>query len=97
MMGIERSIHMPFVITLADWAIQILIYLIVIASLLSWFQPSARHQLVRLLHTVVDPVLHPIRTILPSSMGWISAPWLPSSSCGCSNACSSEGFIRKVR
>jgi YggT family protein len=65
---------MPFVITLADWAIQILIYLIVIASLLSWFQPSARNQLVRLLHTVVDPVLHPIRTILPSSMGMDFSP-----------------------
>jgi YggT family protein len=65
---------MPFVITLADWAIQILIYLIVIASLLSWFQPSARNQLVRLLHTVVDPVLHPIRAILPSSMGMDFSP-----------------------
>jgi len=65
---------MPFVITLADWAIQILIYLIVIASLLSWFQPSSRNELVRLLHAVVDPVLHPIRSILPSSMGMDFSP-----------------------
>jgi len=65
---------MPFVITLADWAIQILIYLIVIASLLSWFQPGSRNELVRLLHTVVDPVLHPIRTVLPSSMGMDFSP-----------------------
>jgi YggT family protein len=65
---------MPFVITLADWAIQILIYLIVITSLLSWFQPSPRNPLVRLLHTVVDPVLHPIRAILPSTMGMDFSP-----------------------
>ncbi|MDR3672015.1 MAG: YggT family protein [Holophaga sp.] len=65
---------MPFVITLADWAIQILIYLIVIASLLSWFQPSASNPLVRLLHAVVDPVLHPIRVILPSTMGMDFSP-----------------------
>jgi YggT family protein len=65
---------MPFVITLADWAIQILIYLIVIASLLSWFRPSAGNPLVRLLHTVVDPVLHPIRVILPATMGMDFSP-----------------------
>jgi YggT family protein len=65
---------MPFVITLADWAIQILIYLIVIASLMSWFRPSARNPVVRLLHTVVDPVLHPIRAILPAIGGMDFSP-----------------------
>ena len=65
---------MPFVITLADWAIQILIYLIVIASLLSWFQPRAGNPLVRLLHAVVDPVLHPIRAILPAIGGMDFSP-----------------------
>jgi YggT family protein len=65
---------MPFVITLADWAIQILILLIVASSLLTWFQPNPRNPLVRLLHTVVDPVLHPIRAILPSAMGMDFSP-----------------------
>ena len=65
---------MPFVITLADWAIQILIYLIVITSLLSWFQPRPGNPLVRILHAVVDPVLHPIRTLLPSTMGMDFSP-----------------------
>lgn len=65
---------MPFVITLADWAIQILIYLIVICSLLSWFQPRPGNPYVRMLHAVVDPVLHPIRAILPSTMGMDFSP-----------------------
>jgi YggT family protein len=65
---------MPFVITLADWAIQILIYLIVITSLLSWFHPRPGNPWVRLLHAVVDPVLHPIRTLLPSAMGMDFSP-----------------------
>ncbi len=65
---------MPFVITLADWAIQILILLIVVSSLLSWFQPNPRNPLVRLLHTLVDPVLHPIRAILPTAMGMDFSP-----------------------
>jgi YggT family protein len=65
---------MPFVIILADWAIQILILLIVACSLLSWFQPNPRQPVVRLLHAVVDPVLHPIRAILPSTMGMDFSP-----------------------
>jgi len=65
---------MPFVITLANGAIQILIYLIVITSLLSWFQPKPGNPAVRLLHAVVDPVLHPIRAILPSAMGMDFSP-----------------------
>ncbi len=65
---------MPFVITLADWAIQILILLIVVSSLLTWFQPNPRNPLVRLLHTLVDPVLHPIRAILPTAMGMDFSP-----------------------
>jgi YggT family protein len=65
---------MPFVIILADWAIQILILLIVACSLLSWFQPNPRQPVVRLLHAVVDPVLHPIRAILPSTMGLDFSP-----------------------
>ena len=72
----ERSSLMPFVFTLANGAIQILIYLIVITSLLTWFQPNPRNPLVRLLHAVVDPVLHPIRAILPSAMGMDFSPML---------------------
>jgi YggT family protein len=60
---------MPFVVMLADWGIEILILLILVTSLLSWFQPDPRNPVVRLLHTVVDPLLHPIRAILPSAMG----------------------------
>ena len=65
---------MPFVITLVDWGIQILIYLILISSLMSWFQPRPGNPFVRLLHTVVDPVLHPIRAILPSAGGMDFSP-----------------------
>jgi len=65
---------MPFLVTLADWAIQLLIYLIIAASLISFFRPNPRNPLVRGLHAVVDPVLHPIRVILPSAMGLDFSP-----------------------
>ena len=67
---------MPFVITLVNAGIQVLIYLILIASILSWFQPDPRNPLVRLLHAIVDPVLHPLRTLLPSAMGMDFSPML---------------------
>jgi len=65
---------MPFIITIANGAIQLLIYLILISSILSWFQPDPRNPLVRLLHGIVDPVLHPIRALLPSTMGMDFSP-----------------------
>lgn len=74
MMSGERSAHMPLVVMLADWGIEILILLILVTSLLSWFQPDPRNPLVRLLHGIVDPLLHPIRAILPSAMGMDFSP-----------------------
>jgi len=74
MMGSERYSHMPLVVTLADWGIEVLILMILVTSLLSWFQPDPRNPLVRLLHTIVDPLLHPIRAILPSTAGMDFSP-----------------------
>jgi YggT family protein len=65
---------MPFIVMLADWGIEILILLILVTSLLSWFQPRPGNPLVRMLHAVVDPLLHPIRAILPSTMGMDFSP-----------------------
>jgi YggT family protein len=65
---------MPFVIVLVDWGIQILIWMIVISSVLSWFRPNPGNPLVRLLHAVVDPLLHPIRAVLPTGGGLDFSP-----------------------
>jgi len=65
---------MPFVVTLADWAIQVLILIILAASLMSFFRPDPRNPVVRLLNGMVDPLLHPIRAILPPAMGLDFSP-----------------------
>jgi YggT family protein len=65
---------MPFLVLLADWAIELLILLIVATSLMSFFRPDPRNLFVRLIHTVVDPLLHPIRAILPPAMGLDFSP-----------------------
>ena len=43
----------------------ILLVLIVIRSLLSWFPVSPRNQAVRMLHEITEPLLAPARRILP--------------------------------
>ena len=64
---------MPFIF-IAEKLITLLILLIFVTSLLSWVQPDPRNPLVRALHGIVDPVLHPIRTLLPSTMGMDFSP-----------------------
>jgi YggT family protein len=73
-MKFERFPIMPFIVLVADKLIVLLIMLIFITSLLSWVQPDPRNPMVRLLHGIVDPVLHPIRSLLPSTMGMDFSP-----------------------
>ncbi len=62
------------ILLIANSALQALMLLIFASSLLSWFNPDPRNPVVRLIHTLVDPLLHPIRTILPSTMGMDFSP-----------------------
>jgi YggT family protein len=67
---------MPIVIWFIYWGIQALILLIVVGSILSWFRPDPRNPLVKLLNTVVDPLLHPIRAIIPATGGMDFSPMI---------------------
>lgn len=60
---------MPYAIGLIYWGIEILIMLIVVASILSWFRPDPRNPFVKAIHAIIDPLLHPIRAILPGTGG----------------------------
>ena len=51
---------------IVDHIINGLIILIVVASILSWFAPDPRNPIVRLVNGIVEPLLHPIRAILPN-------------------------------
>ncbi len=61
-------------VLVAYYLIQVLIVLIVITSLMSWIQPDPRNPLVVILHKITDPILHPIRTLLPTSTGLDFSP-----------------------
>jgi YggT family protein len=56
----------PNVLDIASFIISALMMLIVVSSILSWFTPDPRNPIVRLVNSIVEPLLHPIRAILPS-------------------------------
>lgn len=65
---------MPFIVLIVDKGISLLMLIILVTSLLSWIQPDPRHPIVRVLHGIVDPILHPIRVLLPSLGGMDFSP-----------------------
>jgi YggT family protein len=61
---------MSTVINIISWLFQIYEFLILIRVLLSWinvnpYRPTIDHPLVRLLYRITDPVLEPLRRIIP--------------------------------
>ena len=58
---------MPLLVSLAFWVIDILITLLVVSSVMSWVRPDPRNAFVRLVHGIVDPLLQPVRALLPST------------------------------
>ena len=65
---------MPLFIFVVDRVIWALSVLLIVSCILSWFQPDPRHPLVRLLHAVVDPLLLPVRAVLPPMGGMDFSP-----------------------
>jgi len=61
---------MPLLFTIAYYALDAVIYLLLAVAILSWFPIDPRNRWVKLLHTVTDPILHPIRAIVPPIGGF---------------------------
>lgn len=49
----------------------VLAYSILVRAILSWFPESQRYQVVVWLHQITDPVLNPLRRIIPPIAGTI--------------------------
>ena len=52
-----------------DTVLSIYMWVIIVASLLTWVNPDPYNQIVRFLYSVTDPVLRPIRRRVGSAMG----------------------------
>lgn len=61
---------MPLLFVIAYYALSLLSWLLIASALISWFPVDPRNRWVRLLHTVTDPILHPIRAIVPPIGGF---------------------------
>lgn len=51
---------------IAYYTISALMVLIFISSILTWFTPDPRNPVVKVVNSIVEPLLHPIRAILPT-------------------------------
>lgn len=61
---------MPLMFSILVQVINALSILIIIWALMSWFRPSPGNPLVRLLNAIVEPILLPIRAVIPPIGGF---------------------------
>jgi YggT family protein len=59
-----------------DLLLTIYVWLIIARAILSWINPSPYHPVVRFLYKATEPVLRPIRRILPPIYGLDLSPIL---------------------
>ncbi len=61
---------MTLLFLIAYRAIDVLIWLLIATAILSWFPIDPRNRWVRMLHAITEPILHPIRLLVPSIGGF---------------------------
>ena len=52
-------------IEFVGWLLNLYSWIIIAAALISWVSPDPRNPVVRFLHQVTEPVLAPVRRLLP--------------------------------
>ena len=51
-------------------------YIIIVRAIISWVNPNPYNPLVRLIHGLTDPVLEPLRRLLPDMGGLDISPFV---------------------
>jgi len=57
--------------TVINYVLTFYLFIIIARAILSWVSPDPYNPIVRFIHNVTEPILHPIRTRLPMSYGGI--------------------------
>ncbi len=60
---------MYYVIQVIEWLLRLLTFAVIARALLSWFSPGTSNPIVRVLYEVTEPVLEPLRRIIPTFGG----------------------------
>ena len=58
---------MSFLVTFLDTLLWVLSIAIIARSLLSWFDPAGRTRIARILIDITEPVVRPIRRVMPQT------------------------------
>jgi YggT family protein len=53
------------VVNFISWLLEIYTWIIIAAALISWVSPDPRNPIVKFLHWATEPVLAPVRRLLP--------------------------------
>ena len=61
---------------LLDSLLKIYCYIIIVRAIISWVNPNPYNPLVRLIRGLTDPVLEPIRRLLPDMGGLDISPFV---------------------
>ncbi|HXC16225.1 MAG TPA: YggT family protein [Holophagaceae bacterium] len=65
---------MLLLIYVAYWAIRVWVILIFVWAILSWFHPDPRNPLVRIVDSLVEPIMLPFQKLIPPIGGLSLAP-----------------------
>lgn len=65
---------MLLLILIASWAIRAWVLLIFIWAIMSWFQPDPRNPLVRMVDSLVEPIMLPFQKLIPPIGGLSLSP-----------------------
>lgn len=58
---------MAYIVTFLGILLQVLFFAIIGRSIISWFDPAGRWPISRILIDITEPVIRPIRQLLPST------------------------------
>lgn len=57
--------------TIIDITLSVYLWIVIARAIVSWFSPDPRNPIVRFLHVTTEPILYPIRRMLPVNFGGI--------------------------
>lgn len=63
-------------LTIIDLVFRAIYLLLIVYSVMSWFSPYPRHAWQRVIVALVEPLLHPIRALLPRTAGMDFSPMI---------------------
>jgi YggT family protein len=69
MIVVVNPLHV--VATVIDISLTAYLWIVIARAIVSWVSPDPQNPIVRLLHVTTEPILHPIRRMLPVNLGGI--------------------------